>query len=499
MHKRVDRRWGGATRISDDPYDEQRGITRQTIDIKEAVASAGGDPASITWYAENDTSAFKKRRVALTDSLGNEYTGLRVIRPVWHKALHDLRTGVINALMVWDLDRLARDPRDLEDAIEVVELHGAHIVSATASQIDLTTDAGIAWARMLVVMANKASADTRRRVTREHRDAAEKGLPRGGVRPFGYEKDKVTILESEAVVVRRLAGAVIAGRSLHELARELNEEGVKTTLGNDFVPNTVRAIVMNARYAGWRTDKARKIVTANGEPVRGTWKPILDQDTFDRVQLVLTDQARVKGPRSRKGARKYLLSGILRCGICNGVLYGNIDQRRGIHYYTCKALRGRKHSLAVSGASAERVVGAQVGLRLLALPETQREPEPFGGDGRLAELDQLIADGMAQIDKDPNLSGVVYPRVSAWAQEQTALTEERTKWLLETSGPTVKAVDAADWAAMDLPTKRSHIENLVDAVIVRPPDPEKRGPRFDPNRLVYAWSGGDAQPESGSG
>jgi site-specific DNA recombinase len=54
-------------------------------------------------YEENDTSAYKKRRVVLPDGT----VVWRVIRPVWQRMLADLRTGVIQAAWVADLDRLA--------------------------------------------------------------------------------------------------------------------------------------------------------------------------------------------------------------------------------------------------------------------------------------------------------------------------------------------------------------------------------------------------------
>ncbi len=68
---------------------------------------------------------------------------------------------------MYDIDRLTRDSRNLEDAIEVVEHFGKPIIDITGS-LDLLTDNGRTMARVIVATANKSSADTARRVRRKH-------------------------------------------------------------------------------------------------------------------------------------------------------------------------------------------------------------------------------------------------------------------------------------------------------------------------------------------
>ncbi|GAB4002698.1 recombinase family protein [Nocardioides ultimimeridianus] len=182
--------WDAYERISDDPTDEREGVGRQVADTDSAVAARRGHVER--HHTENDTSAYKKRPVELTDPVGGyKYTGYRVFRPVWAEALRRLRTGEAKRLMVYDLDRLARDPRDLEDAIEVVEHYVAEIRSATASEIDLFTETGRMNARLLVMIANKASADTARRVKRQKKQRLTEGKPPGSrYRTFGYNVTK---------------------------------------------------------------------------------------------------------------------------------------------------------------------------------------------------------------------------------------------------------------------------------------------------------------------
>ncbi|MEJ7796719.1 MAG: hypothetical protein WKF50_14280, partial [Nocardioides sp.] len=64
-------RWGTYSRISDDPDDEQRGVMRQDVDTRTAVESLDHEVHKV--YLENDTSAYRKKRIQRTDDLGNPY------------------------------------------------------------------------------------------------------------------------------------------------------------------------------------------------------------------------------------------------------------------------------------------------------------------------------------------------------------------------------------------------------------------------------------------
>ena len=161
-------------RISRDPEDEQRGVTRQAEDAVSAVVDGGG---VVAWKAvENDTSAFKKRRIRVPDGAGGDRWAWRVIRPKWEQALAMIRSGEADCLLVVDLDRLTRDPRDLEDAIELVEHYRAAVLDVTGA-LDLTTDHGIFLARMIVAHANLSSRDTSRRIRRAKHADAQAGKP----------------------------------------------------------------------------------------------------------------------------------------------------------------------------------------------------------------------------------------------------------------------------------------------------------------------------------
>jgi site-specific DNA recombinase len=185
MTSSVPRRAGGRTLVEVDParlswvllaresVDRSEQVDNQLTDLRARVAAVGGRVDRE--IPENAVSAYKRRRVPLPDGT----TGYRVVRPEWEKILTALRRGECNALLVTDIDRAMRDPRTLEDLIDVVELYGVHVESLTGN-IDLTSDAGVSAAWSLVNQRNQESRNNSRLVADGQRHAAMKGASTGG-------------------------------------------------------------------------------------------------------------------------------------------------------------------------------------------------------------------------------------------------------------------------------------------------------------------------------
>ena len=201
--------------------------------------SERGGGVYVHTYTEPDTSAYKRRRVTLPDGR----RGYRVVRPVYEEALNDLKRGQrpdgtpLDGLVVYDIDRLTRDNRDLEDAIEVVAHFGRPILDWTGT-LDLLTDNGRTVARIVVATANKASADTARRVARKHRAFEQAGIPTGGSRPFGWQADKRTLDPVEAPELRRAADRLLAGAPISSIPADWNRRGITTPAGKKWTTRT---------------------------------------------------------------------------------------------------------------------------------------------------------------------------------------------------------------------------------------------------------------------
>jgi DNA invertase Pin-like site-specific DNA recombinase len=239
-------------------------------------------------------------------------------RPGYTRLVNAYKAGEFDALVCWDLDRLTRQPRELEDWIDAAEEHGLAVVTANG-EADLTTDGGRMFARMKVIVAK---GEVERKAARQRRAAkqrSEMGRPPLGVRLTGYTV-KGELVPDEAELVRRIFTMFHAGESLRSISKALTDERVKTRRGTPWNPSTVRGILVNPRYAGRAVYQGATVplLDENGEPTgdytMGNWEPLVSGGVFDTIQAVLTDKSRVT---NRKGTdRKHLGAGLYLCAVC---------------------------------------------------------------------------------------------------------------------------------------------------------------------------------------
>jgi len=125
------------------------------------------------------------------------------VRPAYRRMLDDLGGGFLDAVVVWDLDRLHRQPRELEEFFDLCKAAGVSRLASVSGDVDLSTHDGQFLARILGAVAKKESDDKSRRIRRKHEELAQAGkFAGGGTRPYGYEADKRSVRESEALVIR---------------------------------------------------------------------------------------------------------------------------------------------------------------------------------------------------------------------------------------------------------------------------------------------------------
>src|SRR3954471_15844198 len=142
---------------------------------------------------------------------------------------------------------------------------------------------------------------------------AAEGRPHGGNRrPFGYEDDRITVRQDEAEVIRQMVSRYLAGESLRSLCMWLEDSGVRTTTGVEWHSPSLRGVLRSGRIAGLREHRGEVVGPA-------VWDAIITPAERDRVLARMAEQA-VTGRRS---PRRYLLSGLLRCGRCGGKLFSS--------------------------------------------------------------------------------------------------------------------------------------------------------------------------------
>lgn len=484
-----------------------RGRDEQEKDCRTYVESRGG--IYIHTYVEPDTSAWKRRRVQMPDG---SYA-YRVVRPIFEGALEDLKRGTtpsgdrLDGLVVYDIDRLTRDNRHLEDAIEVVEHFGRPIVDITGT-LDLLTDNGRTVARIVVATNNKQSADTARRVRRKHRALELAGIPTGGRRPFGWNDDKRTLNEAEADLIRKSADRIRKGAPVAAIVNDWNNRGVTTPLGNKWTSQTVKVVFRNPRLCGYRSRNVREISPETGreahrvetvtdeagEPVIGQFDPIMTVDEWKAVTAVIGSHA-IAG--RGKNTRTYLLTGTLRCGKedCGGKLRSLKAHKSRVKdpnrfYYTCESKNkgGCGGGVTIPGNELDEWVTAAV-IRKYELEAERRSaqttPEPWPNESELAEVRADLSE-LAKARKARQISAARYFAMlpDLEDQERTLLADQE-RWRAKTATTqTTNATIRADWDTYPLAQRRAYIEEALAAVIVYPAN-GRRG--FRPDRIELVW------------
>lgn len=138
------------------------------------------------------------------------------------------------------------------------------------------------------------------------RQRVEQGKPPGGPRCYGYAASGLEIVPDEADDVRRMFDDLLSGASLSGIAAELNKRGRPNRNGEPWTHNALRNLLLNERYAALREYR--------GDLYPGKWPAIVDEATWRAAKHMLEDDGRATSPGP---GRRWLLSGIARCGVCD--------------------------------------------------------------------------------------------------------------------------------------------------------------------------------------
>jgi len=285
-------RIGAYNRISLDVQGEALGVARQQQDNAEQASRRRWQ--IVESYTDNNLSAYKRA----------------VVRPAFEKLLVDLESGFLDGFVAYDIDRLWRQPSDLERVIRIYEDKPSLVFATVQGDIDLSTSQGRTMARIMVALANKSSADTSRRVKRKIIEQAEAGEPHWSRRPYGYTLEK-TLDPVEAPIVRQMGEWFIQGFSYREIAWRLNEQSIKTRASSLWHVGTIRQFMKAERFAAIRIH--------DGKLFDGTWPAIFTKEEWAEIQLEV--MMRKDKYSDRPQSKKYMLTGILRCS-CGGYLRG---------------------------------------------------------------------------------------------------------------------------------------------------------------------------------
>lgn len=265
------------------------------------------------------------------------YSGKDLNRPGITELLEDVPEKEYTLVVTTKLDRLSRNLFDILNIIKHLEQYDCNYASATEG-FDTSTPAG----RLVLHMLGMVAEFERERISERVRDnmmSIARNTNRVISRPcYGYDikNGVMEVNVEESIIVKKMAQWTLEGLGSRAIAKRLNEMGIKTKSGGQWHSKIVRELLKRETLVGDfvynRTyRKGTRTLTRPEEEwirVEGHHDPILDRETFDKVQQVLDARKQVGKQINRD---RYLLSGLVVCGHCGGKMSGRYYEKKRPH------------------------------------------------------------------------------------------------------------------------------------------------------------------------
>ena len=256
-------------------------------------------------------------------------------RPDFQKMIKDSAKQQFETVIVWKLDRFARNRYDSAHYKSILKRNNVRVLSATEA-ISQGAE-GIILESVLEGMAEYYSAELAEKVIRGQTENALSCRFNGGTVPVGY-----SIVNQHFVVNNDTAPLVLSayemydeGKTMQEVADDLNVKGLRNTRGTKLTINTVSNLLTNRRYIGEYS--YRDILVSDGIPA------IVPKDLFNRVQERIAKNK--KSPARHRADEEYILSTKLYCGKCMTFMVGESGTARNketYRYYKCLSAKRKR-------------------------------------------------------------------------------------------------------------------------------------------------------------
>lgn len=269
------------------------------------------------------------------------FSGTSFERPSFERMIGDIEAKKVNMVITKDLSRLGRDyimtGHYMERYFPEHRVRYISLLDGIDTGVDSTANEITPFR---AIMNDMYAKDISKKIKSVKRDKQRKGQFIGGKPVYGYqmhptEKNKIVIDLQAAAVVRRIFHLALSGMSCRKIAAALNEEGIPSpaAYANLTVarpgPYTglwsserISEMLKNETYIGnmvqgrmikisYKSKKCLRQPPENWVVVEGTHEPIVDRETFQKVQLLIKSRQ-----HTRSRTYDFLLKGLIFCHEC---------------------------------------------------------------------------------------------------------------------------------------------------------------------------------------
>lgn len=351
----------------------------------------------------HDNHAWAKQQgiTVIGEYIDRALTGTKDQRPDFQRMIEDASKRQFEMVIVWKLDRFARNRYDSAIYKAKLKKFGVKVVSVKENITD--SPEGIILEGLLESMAEYYSANLSQNIRRGQRESMAKGWYCGGNVPYGYKvQDKRLVIDDKtAPIVRYVFEQYGKGTPKKEIIDELNSRGIRNRNGKPLTYTSFAHVLPNTVYIGQYKYK--------GEVIPGLADKLIDDDMFARVQERLKLVQR--SPAATKAKVDYLLQGKAFCGYCGAPMVGESGRSRNgdIYYYYACAVKKKRHGCKKKNERKDFIEWYVVEqtLQYILTPDRAArvakavvdEYKKEFSDSRIADLEKALAQIDRELDK----------------------------------------------------------------------------------------------------
>ena len=406
-------------------------------------------------------------------------------RPAFQQMLSDSHRAAWKTVLVYKLDRFARNREDAAVARMRLRKNGCNVESAKEG-ISKNPE-GVILESILEGMAEYYSLELSQKITRGMRESALKGQAVGGSVPLGYkiEKKQWVLDPLTAPLVSEAFNRYADGETVADICADFNARGYRTAKGAEFNKSSFKNIFRNEKYIG--VYKYKDIRTEDAIP------RIVTDDVWRKVQsrLKVNEQAPARG----KAKVPYLLAGKIFCGHCGSQMVGECGRGKSgktYNYYSC-AGRKNRHTCDKKPVQKDWIedVVAQDALDVLtddvieyvatiaaqqSEDEIQQNTNIPAIQAQIADIERKIRNLMKAIESASTAPDVLVSRISELEAQKkgltTQLSEEQRSVVPLTKEMVMYFLESVRSQVIDLETQKPMLFNLlINSVTVYDDEP----------------------------
>lgn len=425
------------------------------------------------------------------------YSGSNTDRPALQDLLADVRSGKIDKVLVYKLDRLSRSQKDTLKLIEDVFIPNGTDFESMSEKLDTGTAQGRLFLGILAAFAQLEREMIKERMSMGIDARIKEGKWKGGAKiPFGYDYDpdqnKLIINAYDSMIVKMIFDDFTSGKSIGSIEQKMLDNGYTFRSGNAD-RRTIKYVLRNKCYCGYQKRK--------NEWLPALHDAIIDESTYEKAQAILdANKQRFEEAGYKTGSDAYssILGGLIYCGKC-GSRYGKQQagtKKYGYHFnYVCASRHKKLKSAIKDPACKNKHYRMEVldgiifdEIKKLAIDpdyinQIKSRSDQNNPDQQIHAIEKKIKSIDDQISRFMDLYGIGKFEIKDLDAKITPLQDQRSKLNLEleklkkttkriTEKDVIKLVESFEEALENgcLQDKRTIIEQLIDKIIINDDD-----------------------------